>query len=111
MAALQERLEAFYRDRDWRRFQTLKDLAASTSVEVGELQQLFLWRDDEQSVLQERHHDVTGELADILINLMNFAQIAGVDLIDACVWKLNELEERYPAIEVRSRVVAKGTRK
>ena len=80
--ALQALLEDFYRERDWRRFQTLKDLAASTAVEAAELQQLFLWR-DEESVLEERLPEVAGELADILINLMNFAHLARVDLAEA----------------------------
>lgn len=104
---LQALLEDFYRERDWRRFQTLKDLAASTAVEAAELQQLFLWRDDESLVLEERSPEVAGELADILINLMNFARLAGVDLVDACIEKLRELEKRYPASAVRSRVVPK----
>jgi NTP pyrophosphatase (non-canonical NTP hydrolase) len=104
---LQALLEDFYHERDWRRFQTLKDLAASTAVEAAELQQLFLWRDDESLVLEERSPEVAGELADILINLMNFARLAGVDLVDACIEKLRELERRYPASAVRGRVVPK----
>ena len=108
--ALQERLDRFYRERDWRRFQSLKDIAASTAVETAELQELFLWRDDEQAVLLERRADVAGEAADILINLLNFAQLARLDLLDACGRKLDELEERYPVRDVRSRVVAKGAR-
>ena len=104
--ALQALLEDFYRERDWRRFQTLKDLAASTAVEAAELQQLFLWR-DEESVLEERLPEVAGELADILINLMNFAHLARVDLAEACVEKLGELERRYPVGAVRGRVVPK----
>ena len=108
--AFQARLDAFYRERDWRRFQTLKDLAASTAVEAAELQEFFLWRDDELAVLEERRPEIAGELADIVINVLNFARLAEVDLIDACGDKLRELEQRYPTDEVRGRVVAKGGR-
>jgi dCTP diphosphatase len=105
---VQERLETFYAERDWRRFQTPRDLAASTAVEVAELQELFLWQADDSAVLRRRRAEVAAELADIFINLLNFARLADIDLIDACGSKLDELERRYPASEVAGRIVAKG---
>ena len=36
--ALQERLDRFYRERDWRRFQSLKDIAARSKIGVRYLE-------------------------------------------------------------------------
>jgi NTP pyrophosphatase (non-canonical NTP hydrolase) len=108
LQVLQERLDAFYDERDWLQFQTLKDVAASTAIEAAELQQLFLWQEDEVSVLRSRRPEVAAELADIFINVLNFARLAGIDLINACSVKLGELERRYPAGEVAGRIVTKG---
>jgi NTP pyrophosphatase (non-canonical NTP hydrolase) len=108
---LQERLETFYAERDWRRFQTPKDLAASTAVEVAELQELFLWQADDAAVVERCRAEVASELADIFINLLNLARLADVDLLDACGSKLDELELRYPVNTVKSRVVVKGARR
>jgi len=106
---LQLRLRAFYDARDWTRFQTLKDVAASTAIEAGELQELFLWRQvgESEAVLRERRADVEAELADVMINCLNFARLSGIDLIQAVERKLDALDERYPVDDVRGRVVAK----
>jgi dCTP diphosphatase len=107
---LQERLETFYAERDWRQFQTPRDLAASAAVEVAELQEFFLWQSDDSAVLRRRRAEVAAELADIFINLLNLARLADLDLIDACGSKLDELERRYPVNAVKGRIIVKGAR-
>ena len=41
---LQQSLREFRDERDWRRFHTPKDLAASIAIEAGELQESLLWK-------------------------------------------------------------------
>jgi hypothetical protein len=41
---LTSRLDQFGDERGWRRFHSLKDLAAGMAIEAAELQELFLWR-------------------------------------------------------------------
>jgi NTP pyrophosphatase (non-canonical NTP hydrolase) len=110
LAELQEALAAFYDERDWRQFQTPKDVAAALSVEAGELQELFLWLShaEQQRVLKERHTELRQELADVMINCLNLARLGGVDLETAVREKLMLLERRYPAAKVRGRVIPHG---
>jgi NTP pyrophosphatase (non-canonical NTP hydrolase) len=105
---LENLLERFYAERDWRQFQTPKDCAASLAIEAAELQQLFLWLgpDEQEDVLRRRQYEIAHELADVLINCLNLAHLAGVDLDQAVREKLIELAARYPATEVHGKVVA-----
>jgi dCTP diphosphatase len=100
---LQLRLERFRDDRDWRQFHTLKDLAAAITIEASELQQLFLWAraDDESNLLKTSRDAIESELADVVIQALNFAAIADVDLPGAISRKIDENERRYPADAVR----------
>jgi NTP pyrophosphatase (non-canonical NTP hydrolase) len=106
-AELQGLLGSFYDVRDWRRFQTPKDVAASLAIEAAELQEVFLWLDraSQDRALAERRHDVTAELADIIINCLNLAYLGDIDLEEAVRAKLVSLSEKYPAEEVRGRIV------
>jgi len=107
---LQRLLSHFYEERDWGQFQTLKDIAGAAGIEAGELQEHFLWLRPEQesAVLEERRDEVEGELADLLINCLNFARLAGVDLDRALRRKLKQLERKYPVEAVRGRVIPPG---
>jgi dCTP diphosphatase len=96
---------AFRDARDWQQFHTPKDLAAALSIEVGELQELFLWRAAEPGAAvaadDERMPRVREELADCAIYLLLLAHELGVDLPDAITTKLRANEARYPAGEHR----------
>jgi NTP pyrophosphatase (non-canonical NTP hydrolase) len=105
---LNDLLDLFYERRDWRRFQTPKDVAASLAVEAAELQEFFLWLDERGQVdaLASRHSEVASELADILINCLNMATLAGVDLAQAVHDKVIALDQKYPVEQVRGKVIA-----
>jgi NTP pyrophosphatase (non-canonical NTP hydrolase) len=103
LAELQRRVEAFRDERDWRQFHSLKDLAAAIAIEAGELQELFLWagREEEAGVLAGRTDEVADELADILIQCLNFASAAGVDINHAVAVKLDKNAVKYPVERAR----------
>lgn len=105
---LGELLEHFYNERNWHQFQQPKDVAASLAVEAAELQELFLWLDEpaQQGVLVERRGEVASELADIIINCLNLGRLAGIDLEESVRLKVAVLAEKYPAEEVRGKVIA-----
>jgi dCTP diphosphatase len=107
IAALQEALEHFYASREWRQFQTPKDVAASLAVEASEVQEFFLWleMDGQQRVLDDRRDELKSELADVIINCLNLAHLGQIDLGAAVREKLALLAEKYPANTVRGRVV------
>ncbi len=105
LSQLRDRLRDFRDARDWEQFHTLKDLAAAITVEAAELQEIFLWQQSGQDrdVLGARKADIEGELADVLIHVLNFSLAADVDLIAAVERKIEVNESRYPADKARGR--------
>jgi len=104
---LQQKVARFRDERDWEQFHNPKDLATALSVEVAELQELFLWKKDEQ--VEETMNDpitrqkVQEELADILSFLLSFSDVQNIDLEKALLAKLKVNEKKYPVEK------AKGT--
>jgi len=91
---LQERLVRFARERDWEKYHTPRNLAALIASEAGELLALFRW---DQDALRERRDDVEAELADVLLGVLRFADVAGIDLHAAALRKLEANARKYPA--------------
>jgi len=98
LAAVQARLRSFRDERDWAQFHGPGNLAKAISVEAAELLELFLWvsGEGEDEVLEERRAEVEAELADVLIQCLNFANTAGIDVIDAVNRKIVRNAEKYP---------------
>lgn len=91
---LQRRLAQFARERDWEKYHTPRNLAALIASEAGELLALFRW---DQDALSERCNDVEAELADVLLGVLRFADVAGIDLHAAALRKLEANARKYPA--------------
>jgi dCTP diphosphatase len=102
---LQALLRRFRDERDWAQFHTLKDLAAAICVEAGELTEHLLWlaTSEEAEVLRKRRDAITSELADVVIQCLNFANAAELDLAEAILAKVAVNAERYPIDKVRGR--------
>lgn len=98
-----ERLRAFAHARDWDKFHTPKNLAASIAIEAAELQEVFQWlSDSEASTLSpEQLTRAREELADVAIYAIRLADRLDVDLPDAINAKIAANEIRYPADAVR----------
>jgi len=98
LAAVQARLKRFRDERDWVQFHGPGNLAKAISVEAAELLELFLWASpgDEDEVMASRQAEVEAELADVLIQCLNFANATGVDVLAAVNRKIDDNEERYP---------------
>ena len=90
---LQEELGQFARERSWEKYHSLQNLAALTSSEAGELLALFRWGQD---AMRERPNDVRHEVADVFLGILRFADVAGIDLIEAADEKLRYNAARYP---------------
>jgi dCTP diphosphatase len=103
LAAVQARLARFRDERDWAQFHGPGNLAKAISVEAAELLELFLWAvgSGEDEVLRERRAEVEAELADVLIQCLNFANVTGIDAIGAVNRKIQSNEERYPVDKAR----------
>lgn len=93
-ADLRQRLAEFARARAWERYHTPRNLAALISSEAGELLALFRW---DQDALAENRERVEEELADVLLGVLRFADVAGIDLHAAALRKLDRNAGKYPA--------------
>ncbi|MGQ0562142.1 MAG: MazG nucleotide pyrophosphohydrolase domain-containing protein [Gemmatimonadota bacterium] len=90
---LQQRLSEFAAQREWEKYHTPRNLAALIASEAGELLALFRW---DQDSMNERRHEVEEELADVFLGILRFADVAGIDIIDAAARKLTINAARYP---------------
>jgi len=82
----------FRNDRDWEQFHNSKDLALAISIEVSELNQLFLWKgpkDVNETKLAE-------EVADILIYILLLAHKHNLDIPEIIHNKLKTNAIKYP---------------
>jgi NTP pyrophosphatase (non-canonical NTP hydrolase) len=100
LASLKRLVLEFREERAWAPFHTPKNLAMALAIEAGELQELFLWKEDPE-IFDLLDNDAFGnrvqeEMADILIFLFYLAEAAGVDLSEAVKAKLLKNQAKYP---------------
>jgi NTP pyrophosphatase (non-canonical NTP hydrolase) len=100
VAALQEAIAQFARERDWESFHSPKNLAMALTGEVGELVELFQWLSEDASRGVGRDpataRRVRDELADVLVYLVRLAAVLEVDLDEAVRSKLAANAGKYP---------------
>lgn len=99
--ALQQHLRAFAAARDWQAYHAPKNLAMALMVEAAELLELFQWLTPEESrrftdnaVHKEQ---VSDEIADVLLYLLQLADHTGVDVEQAVQAKLAKNASKHPA--------------
>lgn len=96
---LQQKVTEFRDHRDWRQFHTPKELATAISVEAAELQDCFKWKNDAEVTKyldSEKKVNVEEEMGDVLIYLLNLADVIDVDILKAASEKLAKNEAKYP---------------
>jgi NTP pyrophosphatase (non-canonical NTP hydrolase) len=92
-----------FRDaRNWSQFHNTKDLALAISIEAAELNELFLWKTNEESELVDRNK-LKEELADVLAFSLLLAGKHGFDVKEIVLEKIRKNNEKYPVEK------AKGT--
>lgn len=82
----------FRDERDWEQFHNAKDLALAISIEASELNELFLWKSDEdadQSKIKE-------ELADIFAYCFLLAHKQNLNIKDIVLEKIEKNKLKYP---------------
>ena len=92
----------FRDERDWRKFDTPRNLAISISIEAAELLEHFQWRTDEELAgmlrTKEELAEISHELADVMIYCLGLSDILKVDVSAAIRGKLRKNGEKYPVI-------------
>lgn len=98
---LARRLRSFAAARDWERHHTPRNLLLALSGEVGELCAELQWLPDAvtpESWEPELRQRVTDEVADVLIYLVRFADVCGIDPVAAAGRKIERNEARFPPL-------------
>ena len=92
---LQKAVIQFRENRDWKQFHKIKDLILGLNIEVSELQELFLWKNEkeEKEIEQERIED---EIADVFIFLTYICDEYEIDLEKVVREKIQKNELKYP---------------
>ena len=95
---LATRLQAFATARNWGRFHAPKNLACALTVEAAELLEHFQWMTEEESRQPPpaRRQEVSMEMADVLLYLLQLANELNIDLVEAAQRKLTLNEVRFP---------------
>ncbi len=105
LAELTRRLVAFRDERDWRQFQTLKNLMLSVNLEAAELLELAQWKDDGEveAMLSDAAfvQRLNEECADIFLYLLLICERVGIDLPDAAAKKIELNAVKYPVDKAR----------
>jgi dCTP diphosphatase len=90
---------AFREARDWGQFHRPKELAAGLAIEAAELQEVFLWREQETAeefvTDEKRLHRAEEEIADVAIYLIMLAHDLGLDLPRVVSNKVEANDLRY----------------
>ena len=92
ISELTEAMHTFVRDQGWyekdsKRPQTLRNLSISLSLEANEVLEHFQWNER-----LDDPHALASELADVALYLLQIASLAGIDLEQAI---LDKLEKNY----------------
>jgi len=97
---LKDLLREFRDKRDWAQFHDPKNLAEAISIEVGELQELFLWKDKGKIAKRlsedgEFKKEVGEELVDVVIFCLNFANAVDIDISKILKEKVAKNDKKY----------------
>lgn len=87
-----EKLIQFRNERDWAQFHNAKDLALALSIEVAELNELFLWKKAEEADVSK----IKDELADVFAYAFQLAAKYDFDVQEIVESKMAKNALKYP---------------
>lgn len=91
----------FRDERNWKQFHNTKDLALALSIEAAELNELFLWKNGEETDKVDIQK-IKSELADILAYALLITEKYQFDLNEIIAKKVQENELKYPVEKSRN---------
>ena len=93
---IQRILRKFAKDREWDKFHSLRNLSVSISIEASELLEIFQWEENSSLKEKELKKRISEEIADILLYLLRFSDIAKLDLEKIRLEKIDINKKKYP---------------
>ncbi len=97
-----EEVKKFVINRNWIKYHTPKNLIQALQIEVSELSELFLFKEDNvDNILKDEPliSLIEDEVADVFIYLLSFINTIGLDLTQAFIKKLEKNKSKYPIKE------------
>lgn len=90
-------LKKFNQERDWEKFHSPKNLIMALTGEIGELNEVFQWKTEEESLNLSPQEliQVSDEIADIAIYLLILKSALNIDLEQAILNKIIKNKEKY----------------
>lgn len=89
-------IRKFNADRNWEGDHSPKNLAMSVVIEAAELSEHFQWLDEAQSWDPAHVDEISSEIADVLIYLLNLADKLHIDPYASVKSKLAKNGNRFP---------------
>jgi len=106
---IKDTIARFTAARDWQRFHSAKNVAMALVSEAAELMAHFRWseRGDDAAVLDDSQslEEIRHEVADVLLLLAEFANVAGIDMSQAVAEKMAINAERYSVEKSRGTAI------
>ena len=109
---LQQAILRFAAEREWQQFHDPKNLAMAVAVEAGELMDHFRWVPNDRALAAlaalddaRTREGVEDEAADVMILLLEFASVCGIDIARAVERKMERNAVRYPVALAKGRAV------
>ncbi|ESR53918.1 RS21-C6 protein [Citrus sinensis] len=103
---LRDRLAEFAEVRGWKQYHSPRNLLLALVGEVGELSEIFQWRGEVARGLPNWSSDdkehLEEELSDVLLYLIQLADVCGLDLGQAALAKIVKNARKYPVINQKS---------
>ena len=85
-----------FRDqRNWSQFHNVKDLSLALSIEAGELNELFLWKNEKQ-ILELPEERVKEELADVFAYAFLISEKYNFNVKEIVLEKIRKNHNKYP---------------
>lgn len=100
-----QKIKAFRDERDWKQFHNHKDVALSLVLEASEVLEHFQWKSLEEVNRHAAQHkdELSDELADVAIYLLELADNLGIDLSKAIEVKMKKNALKYPVEKAKGR--------
>ena len=97
---LKEKIKKFCEDRDWDQYHNAKELVIGIITESSELLHHFRFKSekeiDEMFQDENKKHEISQEMADVLYFLLRLAQRYDIDLTTELNKKIEENGKKYP---------------
>jgi NTP pyrophosphatase (non-canonical NTP hydrolase) len=93
-----KKVKHFVQKRNWSKYHTPKNLIQAMTIELGELSELFLFKEQEIADIkkdEDLFQKIQEELADVFIYLISFANSLDIDLSSAFIEKMAKNRQKY----------------